>query len=1163
MAELASLDALGGVVGDTHQNQELLVVYSDGEYLWSQAKVATTDIDDTRPIWLTEPTDSGAAAAASLTWLDPAGGYPAASANDVIQVHAEVTIGGDTWPAGTILRAEIDTPGGVSADWSVFVSAAGVETVTGAGVDLTDARNPIVQTSASGVEGTIDLDVVEKQRLFIDDADVSPAVAGEPTEAEVNAWAALDTSRKDRTAYYTGTSTNTDPITHVFELDGVGQATLSRAPSAGGNIYDTDDTLTGDRTVTMDGNDLTLSGAQDTILRDVGVHDAVAWRKTTGGGLFGSGTVQPDLATASDFTWGIANSDVGDLTVQAPATSINGFAKEFRLSFANTDTVPRNIVFDAHYMDRDGTPLGTQVVAANSILGFDFTYVSGLFVGSYLDHVLPAASDVASTVIDSSAAPVAEALPAATGSGAILFYSNEDVTNTASLAPASGEQLNSVVDATFLFSNYAAGTQFQATDVGPGQWVVSVVGEGVTLDDRSTVLTTADIVHSGNGVYVSGTGNPGTGQVMLLDGKATLTRLADKGIITVELEIDEDDEFTLDFASVIPAGGSILSYTNNVLGAGATHYSVVRGPSETSLSFNRNDSIDADIKLSLSLVADGWPVYEEHVLAGMVLPEALHYTYVALSADATSVAAPNGTFPIPFDVTRRSSSGSPLALNADGSVALEANKRYRITSLPATADAENLAVWDMTNDVQLSDQYSNLLGNTNGNLVTTFDTTSAIDVAVVSFNAANVRGGAFTLNGSSTDGVAWMLVEELPASTVVMPDALTPTQLDYVSIGGNTSSATVTAADPAIDLDAPTFAQVHDPSGLINTTTNAIDIAQDGLYELVFAGHESGGGRGFFIYVNGARVAQVDNVVTGDDETYKTVRVIVPLSAGDAVTFGITGTAAIIHGIQISVKQLPDYSVVAYDPGEVEAKPLGSMRAYMSTSIGSTSGANTNIISPSNWTVDTDTLGFANNGTSEITLTEGRYKASMWLADNAPTDRWTGQWQLDGSNVGLLGSCGDADDNILSKSPAVAEIVVGAGQTKVLTFNTVDASSTALAFSSNDPGTWWEIEQLPTLEVVQPGSISVNDQTASGYLDLGDMRIQQGRGVTSGGNQTIAYPAPFADTTYALTVTPATAAAGFTSYSADTATGATIHTWNDAGNPIDLSYSWIAIGAKP
>lgn len=87
------------------------------------------------------------------------------------------------------------------------------------------------------------------------------------------------------------------------------------------------------------------------------------------------------------------------------------------------------------------------------------------------------------TILDSSVGVDAQVLNAATGSGDTKFFANTDVaSNDATLGVQAGESLNGVTDGTFYFSSYADGTQFVATDIGIGQWVVAVEGASTSTD---------------------------------------------------------------------------------------------------------------------------------------------------------------------------------------------------------------------------------------------------------------------------------------------------------------------------------------------------------------------------------------------------------------------------------------------------------------------------------------------------------------------------------------------------------------------------------------------------------------------------------------------------------------------------------------------------------
>jgi nitrous oxide reductase len=107
------------------------------------------------------------------------------------------------------------------------------------------------------------------------------------------------------------------------------------------------------------------------------------------------------------------------------------------------------------------------------------------------------------------------------------------------------------------------------------------------------------------------------------------------------------------------------------------------------------------------------------------------------------------------------------------------------------------------------------------------------------------------------------------------------------------------------------------------------------------------------------------------------------------------------------------------------------------------------------------------------------------------------------------------------------------------------------------------VSQLPT--AVAPlvvNGISTNDQTASGYFDVGTMRIQWGS--HNDGNvdtTTVTMPAAFANTNYIVNCTSNNGVAGSASAEAKTTTTFDI---DRASTTVALNiWGWICIGLKP
>ncbi len=113
--------------------------------------------------------------------------------------------------------------------------------------------------------------------------------------------------------------------------------------------------------------------------------------------------------------------------------------------------------------------------------------------------------------IDSSGGAFTFTLPSDTPTIGIRFFTNDDVqSNLATLAVASGEYLNGILNGTFSFDAYDDGTQFIVTSTGAGEWICSIIG---AFTPSPTVLTDS-YLFVGNGINVA-TGVPLTGEASI------------------------------------------------------------------------------------------------------------------------------------------------------------------------------------------------------------------------------------------------------------------------------------------------------------------------------------------------------------------------------------------------------------------------------------------------------------------------------------------------------------------------------------------------------------------------------------------------------------------------------------------------------------------------
>ncbi|MGH1490579.1 MAG: hypothetical protein ACRBK7_14510 [Acidimicrobiales bacterium] len=1530
MAELASLTALGGVLGDTFQDQEITRVFSDGVYVWAPTPVTASDIDDTRPIWLTEPTDSGAAAAASLTWLDPAGGYPAASANDVIQVHADVTIGGDTWAAGSIVRAEVDTPGGVDADWSLFVSGAstslysddgtltgnrsvdsggntldfegdgrkrvidddgtntstfdadagvgtqasatnGTETsslllqpsgltawrstngayylgdVSGNGLPTLNSDGPadevlainpingsiqrtaaeayrVVPVAGAPVDGTtvayyvgqlffdttgkalweataqstnpdagatgstfaqVPFDVYYDRDSFgVRTSDPDPAEVGKhytltygaggsgftlpplanadigdiitftntngetvtvapnggeilngivnnntvtsetagefwriekvsatewlateltpqsAVEDEFNSASANPTSTDATLTFAAGDLSFNDPLSvetwfanqtidassvggsatqsavqidngytllilsgptaitdsefiiwfeglangdtiepisgafnnvtvegagtiaaGVITADGTGLVGF-RASGADGinlslsggtmhffgeipapaadNLYESDGTLTGARTVTMDGNDLELVGdnaQRSTVFRSEGFHDALQWRTKQQGFIFGAGTFTPDLTQYGQMNVGIADSDVGDLTVAPPTIDpFEGYNDRYEFSVGNTDTVARNVVFDTHYKDNQGNDLGIQVVEPGTYRHWNFHYESGLLAGSYLDSELVTPSTAVATVLDSSAAPVVETLPAATGSGAILFYSNEDVaSNSASLAPASGEQLNGVVDGTFLFSNYAAGTQFRADDIATGQWVVSVVGAST-----ETSLAMFSMTGDTNNSVISTTGDQinlsdQSGHTVLVDTHGMLVgdelQIPTSGLYSLIASLGTNNTLSANFqdttirvrvngVEVLRAIGrddrDSLGSSNHSLPQATTH-GILQLDAGDVVTFHENNTADvASLRVSLAQL----PTHER-VLAGMVTPEAISSVVYSLSADASGLVCP-------FDEGQGDTS---VITNSAGTITLPAGKKYKIIPYASRQAASlDYELYDVTNGVVL-ERYSTDPSGAAGvdkpyYLTTVVDTDIQIREGNNDFTVTwNGRDDGFT---SFPDALkpwsCFIDIEQLPVSTVVLPDALTPEVLHrgVFRISSDWTNPSGNNAWQAIQFDSAS----HDTAGGFTPASYSYTVPADGDYhtDVVISYRNntaaSNDPQRVAVRLNGtsellAIQHDISDQLDTDGWLPVTLSGLLPgLTTGDVLTVEVfDADDAMIHlaaDSSWSIQQQPTSTVI--DPGSVPVEQLSTVQVSFTGTVNDSTATHYGF----DETLFTRGSDLTLSGTGSVQgLKAGRtYRlfASLQFFPPSATTSDASQFRF----VDLTGNATIGDE--FDVHPSVATHSQSSHSVSEAFFTPTVDSEVGIDYTSGTIGelsarSVFTVQEVSgyTISTISETSLAVDDQTASGYFDLGTMRMQWGRSTTAGGgggtpgSAVVTFPAAFAATPDSIQTTCGVSGDPMVAtYHSETPAQMTVETWKaDDRTGSNVSVSWYAIGLKP
>jgi len=174
-------------------------------------------------------------------------------------------------------------------------------------VDVTVPSNTLWLNAGASNQlhrGSVNLETLVNgnDRHFASETGLSPATSGAPTLSEITSYAATN-SLTNTMLVYTGTDTNTDPVTHVYFLDNSGVATEMNTPLPD-DVSITSGTLpsaTANRSVPMGGNSLTVSGASAINLNSTGTWGAQAntgiYILGSGIGSFGPNTVSGETVT--------------------------------------------------------------------------------------------------------------------------------------------------------------------------------------------------------------------------------------------------------------------------------------------------------------------------------------------------------------------------------------------------------------------------------------------------------------------------------------------------------------------------------------------------------------------------------------------------------------------------------------------------------------------------------------------------------------------------------------------------------------------------------------------------------------------------------------------------------------------------------------------------
>lgn len=395
----------------------------------------------------------------------------------------------------------------------------------------------------------------------------------------------------------------------------------------------------------------------------------------------------------------------------------------------------------------------------------------------------------------------------------------------------------------------------------------------------------------------------------------------------------------------------------------------------------------------------------------------------------------------------------------------------------------------------------------------------------------DIRFGADT--AGALDIKTWSSsLTQLPTTEVVIPGSLTAVTLHRAKYARVSAQATLAGSDTDVVLETPEYNVGAIAAGGIVT------IAQPGTYTLVGrAGNVTASNNSqVYIKVNGTVVARAVNAQSSSgDVDVQTVVSTHDLSIGDTVTLGVftpstdNTNTALSDRPTLEVTQLADSEVV--EPSSV---PVVDRRVLLGTLTGAVNASSVTISQA--W----GTLA-ATYETVEVQLTPKNAGTNIRLSSTIETADWA-----DSTSTFLYHNG--------SSSLSLSQMDI-AGSTANVAFSGTNAwnGSTVSVYGIK-----------PQQSVINVTDAVVDDKTASGYFDIGTMRIQWGTTTATGGSVT--YPVAFASVPVITPSMPdAPTGDRIANLSSLTTTGFTLNSWNTGANGVSNvgeTVTWIAIGTK-
>lgn len=398
----------------------------------------------------------------------------------------------------------------------------------------------------------------------------------------------------------------------------------------------------------------------------------------------------------------------------------------------------------------------------------------------------------------------------------------------------------------------------------------------------------------------------------------------------------------------------------------------------------------------------------------------------------------------------------------------------------------------------------------------------------------------------------------------------TTTDLSFKTGGQEFNNNAAINYSTGVKLNLSLGSVKFDSNSLFDIANNNIIINKSGRYRIDFnaIGDDSGGNNSTYIQValgdgTNALMLFTDDALTsrlGHPNGYY----VGDLIAGqilDIRLFHISGENFAIRTANIYISEQPKQEIIF--PGMVKAEKLYSV-------VYSLSADASGVICPFNeGNGDTDVI---TNNLGTLTLPKGKYRivahatrhnnildyeiydATNNITLQKHTNRGTTTLDAQGSTIPYY---------LTIDSPIQLQLREGDGVTNVVWNGREPGIDAGFNDSNLNYACYIDIQQLPTNSIVNPTS-PINDQTSSGYFDIGNMRIQWG--IVSDSNSDndvlITLPALFSDSNYVINVTNRTPGQEWAVGARPNSTSQFYINRNDAATGVS-DWNWQAIGNKP